>query len=117
MENKEILGLLGELREKENNQLVKNVIDIILDECDNDPIEYMKNVLEYGCSSGCVSALIYYVDTEKFFKDNCDDILYLANHYINEYRGVNMDLSSNNLAWFGFEEIIVDLVNRLEIEY
>lgn len=124
MENEKLLEVLKEMKNSKDSEftssvskLTKNVASIILDECSNEPIEYTKVIMEYGCASGCVGALTYYVDTEKFFKDNCNDILELFGDRINEFGSLVDELNSNNLAWFGFEETLKDIMSKLDIDF
>ena len=122
MENKKILELLRELREDSETLLVENVISIVLDECEDEPKTYIKNVLEHGCVSGVVSALIYYSDTKKFFTENMDDIFDLYNECYEENGVIPLpneryELNFNSLSWFAFEETLYRIANNLELDY
>ena len=76
--------------------------------------DYIDNVLSYGCVSGCVSSLIYYEDTDKFFSQYYDEILEMLNE-LNIWHGISFDINSNNLAWFAYEEIMKDIATELGI--
>lgn len=92
------------------------VIDDILD-CNNDDDEiraYINDVLNYGCSSGCVSSLIYYSDTDKFFHKYSDEVLEMLDDAKKEY-GITFEINSNNLAWFGYEETLRNIAFELGI--
>lgn len=122
MENEKILRLLEELRENSDTILRRKVVSMILDECEDEPINYIKDVINNGCASGVVSALIYYTDTKKFFTDNMDDIFNLYNEYCKENDFIPMPssyykLNDNNLSWFAFEETTRRIAVELEIEY
>ena len=98
---------------KEESKLTSEVVDIILDQIEDydDPQDYFEEVLNYGCGSGVVPALITYEDTEKFFDRHVDEIFDLWNEI--EYREINFELNRNNLAWFAFEETLNRIYNDL----
>ena len=114
---KNIKKELLNIKEEADNKLTIAVIDDILNMTDTDEeiISYMNNVINHGCISGVVSSLIYYSDTEKFFKEYAEEIFDLMNEYkenCGEYP--NIELNSNNLAWFGYETICYELFSQLE---
>jgi uncharacterized protein YggL (DUF469 family) len=100
---------------------------------DYDSIEGVFNDLFYGgCQSGIVTHLIYYSDTQKFYKRYKQSIAKLLQDTMND-TGLNVAelfgdkwdntdplvLETNNqnlLAWFGFEETARQLANELQIE-
>lgn len=92
------------------------VINDILDNCNtNEEISYyIHNVLNYGCSSGCVSSLIYYSDTDKFFHKYSEEILAILDDLNKEYE-IPFEINSNNLAWLGYEETIKYIATELNI--
>ena len=91
---------------------VREILESMVD--DNTTLErVLFEVLEYGCVSGCVPALIYYYQTEAFFERHCKAINELA-HQISEdcwgdpfriYKQFIRGCSKNEMAWFGFEEV------------
>ena len=91
---------------KEESELTSEVVDIILDQIEeyDDPKDYFQDVLNYGCISGVVPALMTYKHTEEFFDRHVDEIFDLLNEI--EYREINFELNRNNLAWFAFEEVV-----------
>ena len=105
METIESLNVMWKDMKKES-KLTSEVIDIILDQIENydDPKNYFEEILNYGCISGVVPALITYKDTEEFFDRHVDEILELLNEE-REYGEIKFELNRNNLAWFAFEEI------------
>ena len=84
------------------------------------------DLLQYGCQSGMVSHLIYYVDTIKFYETYQEEIDALLVEMIDstglpihDLFGDKWDKSDpfaretnnqNLLAWFGFEETAYRLV-------
>lgn len=119
---------------KNNNKLNNFVIDYYLE--DENIKQTMEDLSRYGCKSGMINSLIYYQDTEKFYKDHQLEINNLLEELI-EVTGTNniyellpnldkedpLMLESHNqneLAWFGFEEVSNKLYTELfenEIEY
>lgn len=92
------------------------VINDILDngESDEEISNYINNVLTYGCTSGCVSSLIYYYDTNKFFHKYSEEILAILD-IVNKDYGIPFEINSNNLAWLGYEETMKDIATDLNI--
>jgi len=85
---------------------------------DADDIQhFFSDLLGYGCVSGMISSLIYYVDTHAFFDTHYDHIQealqeYEANH--GEPFKIKGDLK-NSLAWFAFEYSAYELASQLEL--
>jgi hypothetical protein len=74
--------------------------------------------MQHGCVSGMVSMLVYYKDTDAFFKKHFEDIFDLYNE-TKEECGVapEFELNANNLAWFGYEETVRRISNQIDLEY
>lgn len=110
---------LRDLKFTTESELQKAVIADLLSQGSTEEIEnYIHDVLSHGCSSGIVSMLIYYVDTEKFFKRHAEEILELLQNYREECGDIpSFELNSNNLAWFGYEMTVQNIANQLELEY
>lgn len=125
--DKKLRALIGD------NQLKKAVIEDIIDYA-KDPEErfhYINNILNHGCISGTVGALIYYTDTTKFYQTHKEDIFNLAEELGNDigYKGAvelfaslngakdvgSVDQEENLRAWFGFEEMVRIIANELGI--
>jgi hypothetical protein len=108
---------------KENlNKLQLAVLEIIEEQGDNEEQQrYIQDVLQHGCISGCVSELIYYTDTTKWYDEYIEEISEMLNNTLECY-GFNhpqelftdkwenedsliLDIYNKNLlAWFSFEE-------------
>ena len=95
--------------------LKKAVINDILDQ--EDPKNYINDVLNMGCQSGIVTGLIYYTDTDAFAKKHIEDILDLYQEACEtSCNHLNIiDNKLNWLAWFGYEMIIQELALELEL--
>ena len=117
--DQKVMEYLREVDEMGETQLERVVAGIILDECEDHPVEYINNVMENGCVSGTVSSLIYYNDTKKFFINNMDDIFNLFNEDTKELGSAPLpsdkfELDSNSLAWYGFERVCYDLASAID---
>lgn len=79
---------------------------------------FFHDLLNYGCISGIVSSLIYYVDTEKFFDEHYEEIISLKSEF-EKSTGQPMDIPhqlKNHLAWFAFEQTAYDLADLIGLE-
>lgn len=116
--------------------LVDNCIDILVDELvdcetDEDKKGWINDLLQHGCSSGMIGALIYYNDTIAFYEENKDDINALLYeqmeetgiYSLSEMFGKNFDeedplcinqINKNLLVWFAFEDTISHLNDFIE---
>lgn len=122
------------LRKMESTPLERAVIDNIIYRFSEykDISVYIKEILHYGCESGCVGNLIYYHDTLEFYekhKEEINSLLYERLQDISEYDmskafrdwdiedPLAIDIHNQNLlAWFGFEECLYRLSQEWGIE-
>lgn len=86
--------ILKNLKKEFNGRLEKRVLNTVLHEVEYNDYKYNKNdtfkeqlqnIISYyshGCSTGCVSELIYYTQTEKWFNNYKKEILNLLNELI-----------------------------------
>ncbi len=134
MKNNELRKELTAL--KNTNRMYKHVInEIILDSKDyqgtfKEQLQARVEDIQYGCSSGTVSSMIYYKDTLHFFKLYRKEIETLLTEQANECGCPIYELlkdfdqndlfcrdthNKNLLAWFAYEEINNMIANILEI--
>ena len=129
---------LNELKNMEgfNDRLSKRVInDLLKTGLSTEELkDHINYIIEQGCVSGCVSSLIYYSDTVKFFNCYRKEILKLFKEFIcdnnlyensKELRTKIYDTviyenqkkftteEKNNLTWFAYE----NTVYRIAVEY
>ena len=87
-------------------------------------------VVQHGCVSGVVSALIYYSDTVKFYDEHEEEIWELLDDHSQNYGSDNvlqfiggfngaknigsLALFKNLLAWWSVEETCHHLINERE---
>jgi gas vesicle protein len=133
MTDRETKEILKEL--KEISKLHKYVINDILEDSKDHNGETLQERLmsrlgdiSHGCQSGTVGSLIYYSDTCAFFKKYKKEIATLVKEYQEETGSNISDLewfdkedifceeqtNQNYLAWFAYETIAFNLMNRLE---
>ena len=100
--------------------LKHDVAEIILNQVDGydneEILEHLAQIVNYGCVSGIVSALITYSDTEKFFDNHSDEILELLDN--DKEEGIldinEIEFNKNWLSWYAFERITFDIQYELE---
>ena len=98
------------------NTLKDNVIDIILNHIDDyeNPITFLEEVLQYGCSSGIVSELIYYNETKCFFIKHMEEIFEIYDNIKNNL-STDFEVDANNLSWLAFEYVVGEIYNEVTI--
>jgi len=104
---------------KDLTSIEKRVIEDLEGLDDEEIVNYIENVNQYGCISGSVVSLIYYKDTKDFyntFAEDIDDIVEeLDEQGIEPLKEVSYPIF-NFLAWLGYEETIRKIADKLEIE-
>ena len=116
---------------KQGTELMKAVVDDILNQDKDYQQDYITDVLKHGCQSGVVSSLIYYNDTADFYNKYSDDIYNLLDAdtqdfgyqsipemiaSLNGAKDVGSDEQYKNLlAWYGYERTMQDIHDTLNI--
>lgn len=105
----------------------------IAGERDEDCTDFVKDVLSGGCINGTVGELIYTDDCVAFYRKHKKDIQKLVTELMNDTGEDSMkglfgvkfdsedpfceeDENQNLLAWFGFEEALRQLADRIELD-
>ena len=97
------------------HEVAEIIVNMLSADADNEEVMgTVEDIVNHGCASGCVPALVYYSDTEAFFDRHADEIFDLYNEAKAEYGEMNIELSRNNLAWFGFETMAQNILYELE---
>ena len=98
------------------SDLKDNVIDIILNHIDDyeNPIIFLEDVLQYGCSSGMVSELIYFSETKCFFIKHMEEIFEIYNN-VKDNLSSDFEIDANNLSWLAFEYLVGEIYNEVTI--
>jgi hypothetical protein len=114
---------------KDDKMTKKTVKDWVLNEVKDGSIN-LEEVVKHGCVNGCVSSLIYYEDTNKFydkFEEEIWEMLYDEQvdfgfssipEYIASFNG-SKDVGSltqfkNLLAWYAVENVANQILNGEE---
>ena len=97
------------------NDLKDSVIDIILNHIDDyeNPIIFLEDVLQYGCSSGMIGELTYFNQTQNFFIEHMEEIFDIYNE-VKENLSINFEANANNLSWLAFEYVVNEIYNEIE---
>lgn len=117
-----MLNLLNSIVENTMEGTLKHeVAEIIMDQVDGldneEILEHVAQIVNYGCVSGIVPALITYKDTDEFFNNHSDEILELLDNDKEEgILDVNeIEFNKNWLSWYAFERITFDIQYELEV--
>ena len=97
-----------------NDRLTKRIINDLLSTglSTSELKDHMRDIINYGCSSGCVGSLIYYSDTVRFFNCYKKEILTFIKKFgfniDNIYKGQKTfsKEEKNYLTWLSYEEIV-----------
>lgn len=139
MEN--IIGrLIGEVAIEGKDSLrgfvASSILENMYDNTDSAVMDFMNDVANYGCISGCVSGMIYYHETIKFydeFSENIYDLFldYGMDEYLDKMSDIrimemdeemeeifdkDVDLEKNELAWAVYEIMVISFLNEFEDE-
>ena len=97
------------------SELKDSVIDIILNHIDDyeNPITFLEDVLQYGCSSGMIGELTYFYQTQNFFIEHMEEIFDIYNE-VKENLSINFEANANNLSWLAFEYVVNEIYNEIE---
>ena len=115
--------LNGMLENTMEGTLKHDAAEIILDQVDGmnneEILEYVAQIINYGCVSGIVPALMTYKDTDEFFNNHSDEILELLDN--DKEEGIldmnEVEFNKNWLSWYAFERITFDIQYELEAAY
>ena len=111
------------VRNTKEGTLKHVVAEILLDQLvdtndDTEILAYIRDIVNHGCVSGIVTALITYSDTEKYFDKYADEIFDLMNEKRDEGWDLNnIEFSKNNLTWWSFEVVASEILYELEEAY
>jgi len=141
----DLLALIDAYKEEEEEESISdklfnaNITNLeqtvaeIAGERGEDCLDFIKDVLSGGCINGTVSELIYTDDCVAFYRLHKKDIQKLVTELMSDCGEDSMkglfgdkfdcedpfcegDENQNLLAWFGFEEALRTLANRIELD-
>lgn len=116
---------------KNDNELNNDIINELLAMDKENRINYISDVLQYGCASGIATGLIYYVDTMRFFdtyRDEINQLLFamfkdtgitfenFGDKFDYEDLTCSERFNQNLLAWFGYKETIRNIAYNLDLK-
>ena len=128
---------IKDFKKQSDNALTKCVCDYIINEWDDEHEENNENILldiiNYGCANGAVHWLTYSSEILKFYNEYKSEINEMLSNLLFdcEYKSPAdlfgdkwnkhdpLALENNNkqlLAWFGFEETIINIAIKFGIE-
>ena len=119
-----MLNLLNSIVENTYEGTLKHdVAETILDQVDGydneEILEYVAQIVNYGCASGIVTSLMTYKDTDEFFNNHSNEILELLDN--DKEEGIldinEIEFNKNWLSWYAFERITFDIQYELEAAY
>lgn len=109
---------LETITKQEPNSIKALVAREALDYTSESVGSFFADLFRYGCISGMITSLTYYVDTHSFYDNHYNEIEHIRETYeeFTDYpRAIQGDLK-NFLAWFAFEEVAYQLANELGLE-
>ncbi len=119
MTNKTLIQTLQEMANAPAATIEKYVATQALAYGEN-PEEFLKMVVNYGCNTGVVGSMIYYADTHTFFDTYYEEIEELRIEYENS-TGIPVNIQDsdlkNTLAWFAFDQVAYQIANKLELDF
>jgi hypothetical protein len=83
--------------------------------------DIINDIHNYGCVNGCVSELIYYSDTNKFYDAYAEEIHTIVDRYIRDTGEMPKHLIEsigslvnfkNDMVWFAVELLSEEFVNE-----
>lgn len=117
-QNNAIIVKLKEIVTANENNIKALVAKEDLDYTSEHITSFFNDLFRYGCISGMISSLIYYVDTHKFY-----DTFYYEIEELRQNYEENMDYPltiqgdlKNFMAWWSFEYTAYQLANELGLE-
>ena len=109
---------LNELKKEKgfSNRLEKRVINDLLSNLytTSELKNYITDIVEFGCSGGTVTSLIYYSDTVRFFNNYRGEILDLFKNFI--YDTDNLYENSKGLYTKIYDSIIYESQKKFTME-
>ena len=101
---------------QKSNKLRSHVAEILLTA--NETSALIKDILAFGCASGCISSLVYRADTHEFYDTFYSEIEELRENYdfLNGSSLVIKGDLKNCLAWFSFQEVTRQIAYEMGIK-
>ena len=116
---KQVLSDSSDLTKEVVKRIIDGDMDKLTDDIVDDVINEMKEVVEYGCSSGCCSPFIYTSDNVEFLKENLEEIFELLSDLEYAHYAIDRVYDVDALTWTSVEYCLSDFVDNYNylIEY
>ena len=117
--NTHLKAYLNAICNDQSDSIESEIAKEALDYNDGDVASFFKDLLQYGCQSGMVSSLIYYMDTHAFYDKHYNEIESIRTELeddLGQPLTVSGDLK-NWFAWLAFEETARKIAEKFDINY
>ena len=116
---KQVLNDSSDLTRAVVRRIIDGDFDKLNDEIVEDVVNEMKEVVEYGCSSGCCSPFIYTNDNADFLRDNLEEVFELLSDLEYAHYSVDKAYDVDAMVWTSVEYCLSDFVDNYNylIEY
>ena len=116
---KQVLNDSSDLTRAVVRRIIDGDFDKLNDEIVEDVVNEMKEVVEYGCSSGCCSSFIYTSDNVEFLKENLEEIFELLSDLEYAHYAINRVYDIDALTWTTVEYCLGDFMDNYNylVEY
>lgn len=116
---KQVLNDSSDLTRAVVRRIIDGDFDKLNDEIVEDVVNEMKEVVEYGCSSGCCSPFIYTNDNTDFLRDNLEEVFELLSDLEYAHYSVDKAYDVDAMVWTSVEYCLSDFVDNYNylIEY
>ena len=116
---KQVLSDSSDLTRAVVRRIIDGDFDKLNDEIVEDVVNEMKEVVEYGCSSGCCSPFIYTSDNTDFLRENLEEVFELLSDLEYAHYSVDKVYDVDAMVWTSVEYCLSDFVDNYNylIEY
>lgn len=116
---KQVLSDSSDLTRAVVRRIIDGDFDKLNDEIVEDVVNEMKEVVEYGCSSGCCSPFIYTNDNTDFLRENLEEVFELLSDLEYAHYSVDKVYDVDAMVWTSVEYCLSDFVDNYNylIEY
>ena len=116
---KQVLSDSSDLTRAVVRRIIDGDFDKLNDEIVEDVVNEMKEVIKYGCSSGCCSPFIYTNENVDFLRENLEEVFELLDDLEYAHYSVDKAYDVDALVWVSVEYCFSDFVENYNylIEY
>ena len=116
---KRVLNDSNDLTKATIRRIIDGDFNKLNDEIVEDVVNEMKEVIKYGCSSGCCSPFIYTNENVDFLRENLEEVFELLDDLEYAHYSVDKAYDVDALVWVSVEYCFSDFVENYNylIEY